>query len=98
MDDVRERPPAGLTLANWDLGGEVSAWTYRNAGALFPYTEIPVGGPAAALDEAERGAIGAFPVGPDQTLADYVATAPVDGIIVLHNGLIVYERYPGMRP
>jgi CubicO group peptidase (beta-lactamase class C family) len=98
MDDVRKRPPAGLTLANWDRGGEVSAWAYRNAGALFPYTEIPAGAPAAVLDEAERGDIGAFPVGPDQTLADYVATAPVDGIIMLHNGRIVYERYPGMRP
>jgi hypothetical protein len=34
------RPP-NLTLTNWDLGGEPSAWAYLQAGELFPATEIP---------------------------------------------------------
>jgi hypothetical protein len=32
--------PAGLTLTNWDLGGEPSAWAARHAGELFPSAEI----------------------------------------------------------
>jgi hypothetical protein len=32
--------PAGLTLTNWDLGGEPSAWAYLHAGELFRSAEI----------------------------------------------------------
>jgi CubicO group peptidase (beta-lactamase class C family) len=29
--------PRGVTLANWDLGGEPSAWAYLHAGELLPF-------------------------------------------------------------
>ena len=42
--------PESLTLANWDLGGEPSAWAYLHAGELFATTEIPPRRRRAELD------------------------------------------------
>ena len=92
-----DRPP-GVTLANWDLGGEPSAWAYLNAGELLPSVQIPVARPAARLETAERAAIGRFAVEPGVTLDDYVAQGPVSGIVVVLGGRIVYQRYPRMAP
>jgi CubicO group peptidase (beta-lactamase class C family) len=95
---VRHRP-AGLTLANWDLGGASSAWAYLHAGDLFPTTEIPPppSGPAE-LDRAELLEIGRFAVQPGVTLEEYITSGPVSGIVVVRHGRIVFERYPRMRP
>lgn len=90
--------PAGLTLANWDLGGEPSAWAYLHAGELLPAVEIPLGRPPAALPVAELPAIGRFLVEPGVTLEEYVAAGPVSGIVVVRGGTVVFERYPRMRP
>ena len=43
------RPP-GVTLANWDLGGEPSAWAYLHAGELLASVEIPCARRPAKLD------------------------------------------------
>ncbi|HEY7014498.1 MAG TPA: serine hydrolase domain-containing protein [Streptosporangiaceae bacterium] len=90
------RPP-GVTLLNWDLGGEPSAWAYRHAGELFPAVEIPVAGPAAALEHAEAAEIGRFPVQPDVSLDEYVASGPVSGMVVVWRGRVAFERYPRME-
>ena len=50
-----DRPP-GVTLANWDLGGEPSAWAYLHAGELLPTAAIPVARPTARLEIAEQAA------------------------------------------
>ncbi len=91
-------PPAGVTLANWDLGGEPSAWAYLNAGELLPSVQIPMARPPARLAVAEQAAIGRFAVQPGTTLDDYVTHGPVSGIVVVQDGRIVYQRYPRMRP
>jgi len=57
-----DRSP-GVTLANWDLGGEPSAWAYLNAGELLPTAAIPVARAAAELQVAEQDSIGRFAVG-----------------------------------
>jgi CubicO group peptidase (beta-lactamase class C family) len=90
-------PPQGLTLANWDLGGEPSEWAYLHADGLFPHVQVPTARPAVELEHAELDEIAHFPVEPETTLDDYVTVAPVDGLIVVHGGRIVYERYPRMR-
>jgi CubicO group peptidase (beta-lactamase class C family) len=92
-----DRPP-GVTLANWDLGGEPSAWAYLNAGELLPTAAIPVARAAAELQVAEQDSIGRFAVEPEVTLDGYVAHGPVSGIVVVLGGRIVYQRYPRMRP
>ncbi len=91
------RPP-GVTLANWDLGGEPSAWAYLHAGELLPSAEIPLARRPAELNSAEIPAIGQFPVEPGMSLDRYVADGPVSGIVVVRGGTIVFERYPRMRP
>jgi CubicO group peptidase (beta-lactamase class C family) len=91
------RPP-GVTLANWDLGGEPSAWAYLHAGELLPSVEIPVARPPAELIGAEMAEIGQFPVEPGMSLDQYLATGPVSGIVVVRGGRVVFERYPRMRP
>jgi CubicO group peptidase (beta-lactamase class C family) len=91
-------PPPGVTLANWDLGGEPSAWAYLHAGELLPSVQIPVARPAARLQSAEQAAIGRFAVEPGVTLDDYVAHGPVSGIVVVLGGRLVYQRYPRIRP
>src|SRR6266540_4811903 len=90
--------PAGLTLANWDLGGEPSAWAYLHAGDLFPHVEIPPVRPVARLPVAESGEVAKFAVEAGLTLDEYVGTAPVSGIVIVHRGRTAYERYPRMRP
>jgi CubicO group peptidase (beta-lactamase class C family) len=87
-----------VTLSNWDLGGEASAWAYLHAGELFPSAEIPMAGPASVLEEAEAAEIARFPVQPGMSLEEYVASAPVSGIAVVWRGRIAFERYPRMRP
>lgn len=96
------RPP-GVTLSNWDLGGEPSAWAYLHAGDLLPSVEIPPGPrPAvlerAVLERAEAAEVARFPVRPGVSLDEYVATGPVSGMVVVRGGRIVFERYPRMRP
>ena len=90
------RPP-GVTLSNWDLGGEPSAWAYLHAGELFPSARCPLA-VAVALEEAETAQIAQFPVQPGVSLEEYVANGPVSGIIVVWRGRITFERYPRMRP
>jgi len=91
------RPP-GVTLSNWDLGGEPSAWAYLHAGELFPAAEIPSAGPGVALEHAEADQIRQFPVQPGVSLEEYVTSGPVSGIVVVWRGRIAFERYPRMRP
>lgn len=91
------RPP-GVTLSNWDLGGEPSAWAYLHAGELFPAAEIPAAGPGAVLEHAEAAEIAQFEVQPGVSLEEYVADGPVSGIVVVWRGRIAFERYPRMQP
>jgi CubicO group peptidase (beta-lactamase class C family) len=96
MDD--DRIPPGVTLTNWDLGGEPSAWAFVHAGELLPAVEIPLARRPVALDHAEQAQIGQFEVQPAMSLDKYVATGPVSGIVVVRSGRIAFERYPRMRP
>lgn len=90
--------PRGVTLANWDLGGERSAWAYLHAGELLPAVEIPLARRPAGLRSAEMAEIARFPVEPGVSLEQYVAAGPVSGMIVVLGGTIVFERYPRMGP
>lgn len=90
--------PEGVTLTNWDLGGERSAWSYVHTGELFPSAEIGAANDGTALEEADVDAIGRFTTSPGVSLDRYVDQEPVDGIVVVWKGRIAYERYPRMRP
>lgn len=95
---LRDRIPPGVTLANWDLGGEPSAWAFLHADEFLPSVEIPNARRAAALEHAELRQIGEFEVWPGMSLEQYVANGPVSGIVVVRSGRLAYERYPRMHP
>ena len=87
-----------MTLSNWDLGGEPSAWAYLHMGELFSAVEIPSAGPGAVLEHAEAAEITQFEVQPGVSLDEYVASGPVSGMVVVWRGRVAFERYPRMRP
>lgn len=95
---MRDHRPSGLTLTNWDLGGQPSAWAYLHAGELFPSAEIPPPPQPAELERADSPEIARFPVQPGVSLDEYVSAGRVSGIVVVRSGQIVFERYPRMRP
>jgi CubicO group peptidase (beta-lactamase class C family) len=92
---------AALNLVNWDDGGELSRFAYLHPSTLFPMAPVRRGGSVAELPEALNPRIGAYVVErkDDQaiTLDAYLAQGPLDGLIVLHRGRIVYEAYPHMQ-
>jgi hypothetical protein len=59
-----DRRPPHLTLANWDLGGESSAWAYLHADELFPSAKIAPPSQPVELDHAELAGIARYPVQP----------------------------------
>jgi hypothetical protein len=80
-------------------------WSFSHWREFFPTVEVSRGtGPVSQLPRAERSDIDAVtfvPIGGTQpmTWAQSLAANYTDGIIVLHKGRIVYERYFGaLRP
>lgn len=89
------------TLENWDDGGEVSHFVYAHLSQFFPTAVIHRRGPVSELEYDLDPSIGRFVVekknGRALTLDAYLDIAPIDGLVILHRGKIVYERYPRMR-
>jgi len=95
-------PRAQVTVENWDKGGALSHWVYTHVSEVFPSAVIRRGGLIVDLPVQIRPEIGALKVnGPDgtkQTLDQFINNGAVDACIVLHDGKIVYEKYPTMQP
>jgi CubicO group peptidase (beta-lactamase class C family) len=92
---------AEFTLENWDEYGEIMRYTFLRMGEFFPSAVISRDGPVAMLADAPDDRIAGLPVRtPLGTLAfdDYVQQGPVNGVIVVRGGAVVYERYPRMLP
>src|SRR5215471_3995028 len=92
---------AQVTIENWDKGGALSHWVYTHVSEVFPSAVIRRGGPIVDLPVQIRPEIGALKVnGPNesqQTLDQFINNGAVDACIVLHDGKIVYEKYPTMQ-
>ena len=77
-------------------------WSFSNYRQLVPTVNVPRGaGPASGLPRAERGDLDAVSfqvMGSDRTMtwAQALPATYTDGIVVLHRGAIVYERYFGV--
>ncbi|MEZ4522055.1 MAG: serine hydrolase [Thermomicrobiales bacterium] len=89
-----------FTLRNWIEPGEMMRYAFLNTAEFLPHAVIHRDGPVAELDEAPRDDLPRMefrtPLG-QLSLDDYVQQGPVNGVVVLHRGAIVYERYPRMR-
>lgn len=99
VDDLREFHDA-FTLREWIEPGEVMRYAFLNTPEFMPHAVIHRDGPISELAEAPRDDLPATlvrtPLG-EMTLDEYVARGPVNGVVILDHGAIVYERYPRMR-
>lgn len=97
-----ESPPAKVTVENWDKGGALSHWVYTHVPEFFRTAVIKHAGPVVDLSVQLKPEIGKLklnePGEPEQTLDQFVNNGAVDACIVLHDGRIVYEKYPTIRP
>ena len=90
-----------ITPDNWDQGGEPARSVYLHPEAVFPAAVVRRGGDTRPLPVRLRPELGKFMLGgdrsPDQTLAEFLATSPLDGFLIVHEGAIVFEEYPRMQ-
>jgi CubicO group peptidase (beta-lactamase class C family) len=95
-------PRAQVTIANWDKGGALSRWAYTHLSEVFPSAVVRRAGKIVDLPLELRSEIGSLkvsdPGAPEQTLDQFVNDGAVDGCLVLHDGKVVYEKYPTIRP
>jgi len=86
----------------WSVNGEDMAWNFKNLHRFFPMVNVYRDGPVRSLTRR-----------PMKEIADYVVNTPEGemtfesfiesdqsttmGVVVLHHGDIVYERYPRMQ-
>lgn len=98
FDEIR-RYHAEWSLATWDKGGPLMRYTFRRMTEFFPHAVIRRSGLVRGLSERRRDELGTLQVETGNgttTLDTYVADGPVNGVVVLHQGEAVYERYPRM--
>jgi CubicO group peptidase (beta-lactamase class C family) len=92
---------ARVTPKSWDDGGELSHWVYLHTSEVFPVSVVKRAGPVRELPVHLRPEIGDFVIdqkdGKQLTLSDFIRSGHVDGFIILHKGVVVYEAYPHMK-
>ncbi len=100
-DTKSASPRTQVTVENWDKGGPLSHWVYTHLSEVFPTAVVRRAGPVVDLPEQLRPEIGGLKVNDEkeaeQTLDQFVNNGAVDGCIVLHEGKIVYEKYPTIQ-
>src|SRR5579871_4577799 len=92
-------PPDQVTLANWRTP-PFNRWAFHHVREIVPSADIahdPASALAAPVAAIDTGALRIpRPNGPGLSLDDVMRTASTDGLVVLHRGRVVIERYPGM--
>ncbi|MDH5344271.1 MAG: serine hydrolase [Gammaproteobacteria bacterium] len=86
----------------WAVNGKDMAWNFRNLHLIFPTAPVHRNGPVRELKRRPMPEIAEFrvdtPDGPmrfESFIESDLSTAM--GIVILHKGDIVFERYPRMR-
>jgi CubicO group peptidase (beta-lactamase class C family) len=86
----------------WAVNGEDMAWNFRNLHQIFPTVNVYRNGPVRPLVKRPMAEIGAFivdtPEGP-MTFESFIESeqSTAMGVVILHRGEIVFERYPRMQ-
>ena len=86
----------------WTVNGDDMAWNFKNLHQIFPTVNVYRNGPVRELEQRPITAIGEFivdtPKGP-MSFDDFIQSdqSTTMGIVVLHEGDIVYESYPRMQ-
>ena len=86
----------------WTVNGRDMAWNFRNLHMIFPTVNVYRDGPVRELQARPMPEIGSHPVETPQgrmSLDEFLISeqSTAMGVVVLHKGDIVYERYPRMR-
>lgn len=98
FDEMRQMH-AKWSLATWDKGGPLMRYTFRRMTEFFPHAVIRRGNVVAELPVRQRDDIAnavCETTGGATALEAYVSNGPVNGVVIVHDGTIVYERYPRM--
>ena len=98
---LKEQYHQRFNLLNQFEGGDLSRYVYTHITEFYPNITLQKSNRTHPLPLALNPAIDSFLVSGEvkkMTLASYVKKAPVDGMIVLHHGNIVFEKYPRMHP
>jgi len=86
----------------WAVNGEDMAWNFRNLQQIFPTVNVYRNGPVRPLVKRPMPKIAAFmvdtPEGP-MTFESFIESeqSTTLGVVILHRGDIVFERYPRMQ-
>ena len=100
MDRMTGFPPdkdSRVTVANWQDPGSVR-WAFRHMREIIPTQVIPAG-PAPAVDFAKRDEVDLDDVtvqrldGTTSSVEDVFDETSTDALIVLHDGVLLTERY-----
>ena len=90
------------TPENFDDGGAVSHYVWKNFVSFFPHATIARAVAIRELEVQQNPALSIFEVKRGQEVTrfdDYVMSNPtIDGVIVLVGGKVAYEAYPNMQP
>lgn len=87
------------TIDNWDDGGPLTRYVFLNMSEFWKHSLINRGGSVRNLPESPRQDIATFVTSTsrgEMPLQEYVHDPRVDGVLVLHEGRIVFEAYPRM--
>ena len=86
----------------WTVNGKDMAWNFKNLHQIFPTVNVYRNGPVRPLAYSPMREIAEFPVetpaGP-MTFQSFIESdqSTTMGVVVLHKGEIVFERYPRMQ-
>ena len=104
VEEVRRRiaeQPADASW--WTVNGEAMAWNNKNLNRLFPTVNVYRAGSVRGLEQRPMPEIGEFeidtPDGP-MPFAEFLDSdlSTCMGMVILHEGKIVFEAYPRMEP
>ena len=99
MEQIRKLPTDDIW---WTVNGKDMAWNFKNLHMIFPTVNVYRDGPVRELARRPMKEIGEFvvdtPNGP-MAFDDFIRSdqSTTMGVVVLHKGDIVYERYPRMQ-
>ena len=85
----------------WTVTGEQMAWMHKNVHQLFPTVNVYRAGPVSELEIGQNPEIADFEISTSTGLmafSDFLESkhSTAMGMVILHQGKIVYEHYPRM--
>ncbi len=86
----------------WTVTGEQMAWMHKNVHQLFPTVNVYRAGPVSELEVGQNPEIADFEISTSTGLmafSDFLESkhSTAMGMVILHQGKIVYEHYPRMQ-